>query len=317
VTRVWLPEPPEAFGGLPDGVTADVWTGGEPLPGSADDVEIIVPPFGVAPETLQKIARLPSLKVIQLRSAGAEAVIPYVPDGVTLCNARGAHDPATSEWVVGAIVAHLRNFPRFAASQREGRWDRAMSETVAGKHVLIVGYGSIGAAVERRLAGWEVTVERIARRPRPATSGATGAAAGGSPEVKGLADLGEALPRADIVVLLVPVTKETRGLADADFLARLKDGALLVNAARGSIVDTEALLKELSAGRLRAALDVTDPEPLPEGHPLWAVPGLLLTPHVGGMVAGALDRANAIVRDQIARYAAGEPLRNIVGGQGY
>jgi phosphoglycerate dehydrogenase-like enzyme len=309
VTRVWLPDPPEDLGGLPDGMTADVWTGGEPLPDSADEVEFIVLPFTARPDLIAKAARLPKLKVIQLRSAGAEAVIPHVPASVTLCNARGAHDPATSEWVVGAIVAHLRNFPRFAVSQRDGRWDRVMSETVAGKHVLIVGYGSIGAAVERRLAGWEVTVERIARSARPAT--------GDAPGVYGLEALPGALPRADVVVLLVPVTDETRGMADADFLAKMRDGALLVNAARGSIVDTDALLKELNAGRIRAALDVTDPEPLPAGHPLWTAPGLLLTPHVGGMVAGGTERANAVVRDQLARYAAGEPLCNVIGDQGY
>jgi phosphoglycerate dehydrogenase-like enzyme len=174
--------------------------------------------------------------------------------------------------------------------------------------VLIVGYGSIGAAVERRLAGWEVTIERVARRARPGTQDAP---------VLGIESLPEALPRADVVVLLVPVTDETRGLADAKFLSCMKDGALLVNAARGPIVDTDALLRELNSGRLRAALDVTDPEPLPDGHPLWKAPGLLLTPHVGGMVTGGRARANAVVRAQLGRYAAGEPLENVVGDQGY
>jgi phosphoglycerate dehydrogenase-like enzyme len=180
---------------------------------------------------------------------------------------------------------------------------------VAGKHVLIVGYGSIGAAVERRLAGWEVTVERVARHARPG--------APGDPPVLGTESLPEALPRADVVVLLVPVTEETRGLAGAKFLAAMRDGALLVNAARGPIVDTGALLAELNAGRLRAALDVTDPEPLTDGHPLWQAPGLLLTPHVGGMVTAGAARANAVVRAQLARYAAGEPLANVVGDKGY
>jgi phosphoglycerate dehydrogenase-like enzyme len=307
VTAVWLPEPPESFGGLPDGMTAAVWTGGEPLPDSAAEVEVVVMPYRVRPELMAKVARLPNLKLIQLRSAGAEAVLPYVPDNVTLCNARGAHDPATAEWVVGAIVAHLRNLPRFALAQQAGRWDPAVSESVAGKHVLIVGYGSIGAAVERRLQGWEVTIERVARRARVESV----------PPVRGTDELPDALPRADVVVLLVPVTDETRGMADAKFLATMKDGALLVNAARGPIVDTGALLKELNSGRLRAALDVTDPEPLPDGHSLWRAPGLLLTPHVGGMVRTGLARANAVVRAQLGRYAAGEPLANVIGEQGY
>jgi phosphoglycerate dehydrogenase-like enzyme len=308
--RVWLPDPPEELGGpLPDGMLADVWTGGEPLPDSADEVEVIVLPFGVRPELLKRVLTLPKLKLVQLRSAGADTIVPLIPAGVTLCNARGAHDPGTAEWVVGAIIAQLRNIPRFVRAQRAGHWDSVMSEPVSGKRVLIVGYGSIGAAVERRLAGWEVTVERVARHPRPATAD--------SPEVKGIDELHDVLPRADVVVILVPVTSETRGLVNAKFLAAMKDGALLVNAARGAIVDTGALLRELNAGRLKAALDVTDPEPLPDGHPLWRAPGLLLTPHVGGLVAGGRDRANAVVLVQLARYAAGEPLRNVIGDHGY
>ena len=303
MTLVWLPDPPEAFGGLPDGLAADVWTGGEPLPATKDEVEFIVLPMRVAPDTLTRVTRLPNLKVVQLTSAGAERVIPYIPASITLANARGAHDAATAEWTVGVIVAHLRNFPRFVTAQREGRWDFAVSESVAGKRVLIIGYGSIGAAVERRLAGWEVTVERLARTARAG--------------VRGMNELPEALPRADVVVLLVPVTDQTRHLVDADFLARMKDGALLVNAARGAIVDTDALVKELSTGRIKAALDVTDPEPLPAGHPLWTAPGLLLTPHVGGAVTQATERAYAIVHAQLARYAAGQPLQNVIGARGY
>jgi len=306
VTRVWLPDAPETvptLQPLPDGIEVDVWTGGEPLPDSKDDVEFIVLPGRVTPEMLAVITKLPKLKVIQLTSAGAERVAPYIPAGITLCNARGAHDTATAEWTVGAIVASIRNFPRFAKAQEAGRWDFAVSESVAGKHVLIVGYGSIGAAVERRLAGWEVTVERVARHPREG--------------VRPITELQEALPSADVVVLLVPVTDETRHLVNAEFLKSMKDGALLVNAARGPIVDTDALLAELTAQRITAALDVTDPEPLPPGHPLWQAPGLLLTPHVGGAITDATNRAYAIVRDQLARYAAGEPLRNVIGAQGY
>jgi phosphoglycerate dehydrogenase-like enzyme len=300
---VWLPDPPELFKGLPDGMVADVWTGGEPLPASKDEVEVIVPPPRLRPETLATIARLPSLKLVQLTSAGAERVIPHIPAHVTLCNARGAHDAATAEWTVGAIVAHLRNFPRFGNAQSDGRWDFTLSESVSGKRVLIVGYGSIGGAVERRLAGWEVTIERLARTRRPG--------------VLGLEDLPEALPKADVVVILVPVTEQTTRMVNAEFLASMKDGALLVNAARGAIVDSDALLKELSARRIKAALDVTDPEPLPAGHPLWTAPGLLLTPHVGGAITQVTERAYAVVRAQLARYAAGEPLHNVIGARGY
>lgn len=306
MTRVWLPDPPETvatLNPLPDGIEADVWTGGEPLPDTKDEVEFIVLPGRVEPATIAAITALPRLKVIQLTSAGAEHVIPHIPDGITLCNARGAHDAATAEWTVGAIAASLRNFPRFVRAQEAGKWDPTLSESVSGKLVLIVGYGSIGGAVERRLAGWEVTVERVARHPRPG--------------VRPITELHEALEKADVVVILVPVTDETRHMVNAEFLKSMKDGALLVNAARGPIVDTGALLKELTAQRIRAALDVTDPEPLPPGHPLWQAPGLLLTPHIGGAVTDVRDRAYAVVRDQLARYAVGEPLRNVIGARGY
>ncbi len=307
MTRVvWLPDPPEVFealGGLPDGITADVWTAADPLPDSKDEVELIVLPFGVTPEQMATITRLPRLRVIQLTSAGAEHVLPHVPEGITLCNARGAHDAATAEWTVGVIVAHLRDIPRYVIAQQNQRWDFTASQPVAGKHVLIVGYGSIGGAVERRLAGWEVTIERIARNARPG--------------VRPVEELPEALPNADVVIILVPVTDETRQLVDAEFLAAMKDGALLVNAARGAIVDTDALVKELNSGRIKAALDVTDPEPLPAGHPLWQAPGLLLTPHVGGAITEARSRAYRVVLDQLARFAHGEPLSNVIAARGY
>jgi phosphoglycerate dehydrogenase-like enzyme len=303
LTRVWLPDAPDEFGTLPPGIEADVWTGGDDLPDSADQVEYVVLPFGVKPETIRKLGALPNLKTIQILSAGADHILPYVPSHITLCNARGAHTAATAEWTVGAIVASLRNFPRFAVAQRDGRWDYTQSEPVGGKHVLIVGYGDNGAAVERRLAGWDVTVERVARHARDG--------------VHAIGELPELLNKADVVVILVPVTGETRQLVNKDFLRAMKDGALLVNAARGVIVDTDALLEALTSGRIRAALDVTDPEPLPPGHPLWQAPGLLLTPHVGGAVYLARERAYRVVSEQLARLAAGEPLLNAIGKGGY
>ena len=303
--RVWLPGPDSVaqLGGLPDGMAADVWDGGEQLPESADEVEVVVLPFGVPASRMPVLAKLPRLNLIQLMSAGAEQAIPFVPPGVTLCNARGAHDPAVAEWIMAVILAQVRELPRFAAAQQAATWAPASTGALAGQRVLIVGYGSIGAAVERLLTPFGATVQRIARRARNGVSA--------------MDELPAALPDADIVIVLVPVTPATNGLVDARFLSQLHDGALLVNAARGSIVDTGALLTELRSGRLRAALDVTDPEPLPDGHPLWSAPGLLLTPHVGGATPQAVPRAMAVVRDQLARYASGEPLRNIVGADGY
>jgi phosphoglycerate dehydrogenase-like enzyme len=201
------------------------------------------------------------------------------------------------------MAGAIRNFPRFALSQRDGRWEGVPSEPVGGKHVLIVGYGDIGAAVERRLAGWEVTVERVARHAREG--------------VHAIGELPGLLPRADVVIILVPVTAETRQLVNKEFLRAMKDGALLVNAARGVIVDTDALVEELASGRIRAAVDVTDPEPLPAGHPLWRAPGLLLTPHVGGKIYESDERSYRVVADQLARLSAGEPLGNVISDRGY
>jgi phosphoglycerate dehydrogenase-like enzyme len=302
LTRVWLPDQPAAFGILPPGIEADVWDGGD-FPASADQVEYVVLPSGVEPGTIQQIVKLPSLRTVQLLSAGVDHVLPYIPAGITLCNARGAHAAAAAEWTVGAIVASLRDFPRFAAAQHDGRWKFVPSGSVGGKRVLIVGYGDIGAAVERRLAGWDVTVDRVARHARDG--------------VHGLSELPEVLPAADVVVILLPLTDETRQFVDKEFLRTLKDGALLVNAARGVIVDTDALVEELTSGRIRAALDVTDPEPLPAGHPLWRAPGLLLTPHVGGAVRESRERGYRVVSEQLARLAAGEPLLNVIGDRGY
>ncbi|MFL6138072.1 MAG: 2-hydroxyacid dehydrogenase [Frankiaceae bacterium] len=299
--RAWVPWAGLLDGpdGPPAGVEMDVWAGGEP-PESAEEVEFLVPPFFVA-ERADVLASLPKLRVVQTVTAGVDWVLPHLPAGVTLCDARGVHDTSTAEWAVAAMLAAVRQFPRFVRAQAEGRWDYAGTGELAGRSVLIVGYGSIGAAIERRLAPFEVTVLRVSRTGRD-----------GIAPVEALPDL---LPRADVVVLIVPLTAATRQLADAAFLARMKDGALLVNASRGPVVDTGALLAELRSGRLTAALDVTDPEPLPEGHPLWTAPGLLLTPHVAGSTSGFPPRIAELVRAQIGRYLAGEPLANVVSGE--
>jgi phosphoglycerate dehydrogenase-like enzyme len=303
--RVWLPGPDavELLGGLPAGMVADVWTGGEQLPDSADEVEVVVLPFDVPASRMPVLAKLPRLRLIQLMTAGVEQVAPFVPPGVTLANARGVHDPAVAEWIVTVILAQVRQLPRFMAAQQAATWAPARSEPLAGQTVLIVGYGSIGEAVERLLIPFGVTVRRIARRARPGVSS--------------MDDLAGALPDADIVILLVPITPATTGMVDTRFLSRMHDHALLVNAARGPVVDTDALLAELRSGRLRAAIDVTEPEPLPDGHPLWSAPGVLITPHVAGAMTTEPERVMTVVAAQLARYAAGEPLDNVVGSQGY
>ena len=274
--------------------------GAAQVPASVSDVEFYVPSFFPSPAGTAVLSQMRGLRVVQALTAGVDWIRPYVPPSVAVCNARGAHDASTAEWVVAAMLGALRAFPLFSAEQAAGRWAYQGTDQLAGKNVLIVGYGSIGAAVERRLAGFEVTVQRVARNPRPA--------------VAGLAELPSLLPEADVVVLLVPFTPESEALADSGFLARMKDGALLVNAARGAVVDTAALVAEVASGRLRAALDVTDPEPLPPGHDLWSLPGAFITPHVGASTPVSRQRAAALVRQQAEAYLRGEPLRNVISG---
>lgn len=241
---------------------------------------------------------LPELRLVQLMSAGAEKFVGRLPEGVVLCNARGAHTPATAEWAVAAALAAQRGIPHFTREQDAGRWSFGTEHSMVGANVLVVGAGDIGQLIGRMLAGFDVDLTYVARTARDG--------------VRATADLPELLPAADVVVLIVPVTDATVGMVDAPFLAAMKDDALLVNAARGVVVDTDALLAELTSGRLRAALDVTDPEPLPAGHPLWSAPGLLLTPHVAGAVPDTNERAAAAVADQLQRVLAGEALQNVV-----
>jgi phosphoglycerate dehydrogenase-like enzyme len=241
---------------------------------------------------------LPRLRLVQLLSAGAENFVGRLPEGLLLCNARGAHTPSTAEWAVAATLAAQRGIPFFVREQDAGRWSSTTHRSLVGARVLVVGAGDIGRTIGRMLAGFDVELTYVARTARDG--------------VRAMGDLPDLLPHADVVILIVPVTPETTGMVDAGFLAAMPDGALLVNAARGVVVDTDALLAELVAGRLRAALDVTDPEPLPAGHPLWRAPGLLLTPHVGGAVPETNARAAAAVTDQLARILAGQPLANVV-----
>ncbi len=291
----------EAVGELPEGVKLGLIPREGPLPSAVDAAEFVVPSARDA-RVLEALPRWPALRVVQTLSAGVDWLLGSVPAGVTVCDAGGARDAAVAEWVVAATLASTKELPELRDRQREHRWEWQRSRELAGSTVAIVGYGSIGAAVEARVAPFGVEVLRVARRAREG--------------VHGVEDLDQVLPRADVVVVLVPLTPATTGLVGAAQLARMRPGALLVNAARGQVVDYPALLEELQAGRIRAAVDVTDPEPLPPGHPLWDAPGLLVTPHLAGDTEAADRRAYALVGEQVRRYVRGEPLENKVE-QGY
>ncbi len=295
---VWLPFDPALLGDPPRDLRYEVVVPADlsEVPASVAEVELYVPPYGFTEADAAAIVAMDSLRVIQTMTAGVDHVREHVPAGVLLCNGRGVHDASTAELAMTLVLASLRGIPGYVRAQDAGEWTHGFRPALADRTVLIVGYGAVGEAFERRLAGFEVDVLRVARTARDG--------------VHAFADLAALLPRADVVVLIVPLTQETSGMVDADFLARLTDGALLVNVARGPVVDTEALIAELHSGRISAALDVTDPEPLPAGHPLWSAPHLLLSPHVGGATSAMAPRSYRLVREQLERFAAGEPLAN-------
>lgn len=269
-----------------------------PLVDDLDRVVFYVPRYMGPVADLEIIARMPNLKVVQLLTAGFDNALRYVPRNVTLCNAGGVHDASTAELAVGLILASLRGLDEFARAMPSGAWVYARREALADKRVLVIGAGGVGRAVQRRLEPFETDVTMAARSARPG--------------VVATADVGVLLPIVDVVVLAVPLTEDTTGLVDDAFLSRMRDGALLVNISRGPVVDTDALMRHAAMGRIRAALDVTDPEPLPAGHPLWTLPGVLVSPHVGGNTSAFLPRARKLVAEQLRRFAAGEPLASVV-----
>jgi phosphoglycerate dehydrogenase-like enzyme len=281
------------------GLRIGLFSGDEPGPADLSDVVFFTVPYD-RPYGTEPLGRMPGVRVVQALTAGYEHLTGRIPDGATLCNARGLHDASTAELALGLILAAQRELPRWVRAQDERRWEHAHTRSVAGSRVLIVGYGSIGVALDARLRACEADVVRVARTPRPEA------------DVYAVADLDQLLPSADAVVLVTPLTEETRGLLDARRLALLPDGALVVNVGRGPVLDTEAMVAEASAGRLRAALDVTDPEPLPADHPLWGCPGVIITPHIAGGADAFYPLAARFVAGQIQRFASGEPLQNVV-----
>ncbi|HEX5295744.1 MAG TPA: 2-hydroxyacid dehydrogenase [Streptosporangiaceae bacterium] len=307
----WVPyadraEAERRLGSIPAGLELDFYRAdGDDFPGTIDEVAFYVLPYMRGPAVLSRAAEMPKLQVVQTLTAGYEEFLPLVPPGATLCNAAGLHDTSTAELAIALALASGRHLDEFARNQAEGAWKFVFGRALADQRALIVGYGRIGQAIERRLDGFEVaSVTRVARRARTGTST--------SPQVHPIENLHRLLPEADVVFLIAPHTPQTEGLIGACELALLPDDALLVNVARGKLVDTDALVAELATGRIRAALDVTDPEPLPADHPLWRQPGVLISPHVGGASSAFFPRADRLMAAQLARFTAGQPLENVV-----
>ncbi|WP_432505592.1 2-hydroxyacid dehydrogenase [Kineococcus arenarius] len=297
---VSLPTPSwvRAVGPL-EGVDLVVWngTGAPPDPAPA----LVVPPYVATPD-LSGVAGCAAVEAVQLMTIGFDGVPQQLPGRVVLCNAAGVHEASTAELAVGLVIARLRGIDDDARAMAHARWAPSRRTALADRRVLLVGFGGVGRAVAARLAAFEVQVTAVASRARVQD---------GVP-VRAVADLPALLPEHDVVVLACPLTEGTRGLVDAGFLSAMPDGALLVNVARGPVVDTAALLAEVRTGRLGAALDVTDPEPLPPEHELWRTPGVLVTPHVGGNSTAFRPRMVRLLREQVRRRLAGEGWLNVV-----
>ena len=282
-------------------VTVLEWdlSGEPPMP----RLDIVVPPYMGGPAVLRGLDGVET-GLVQSQSIGYDGVAEFLPDGHVFANAASVHETSTAELTLALILASQREFPRILQNQRERRWEGRPTASLADQRVLIVGYGGVGKAIEDRLLPFETTVTRVASRARTDNRG----------PIHGIDELHALLPEHDIVIVGVPLSDSTRHLIDDAFLSAMPDGALLVNVARGPVADTDALVKHTAAGRIRAALDVTDPEPLPQDHPLWGTPGVIISPHVGGASSAMRPRMGKLVQRQIELMLAGEPPVNVVLG---
>lgn len=296
--RTWLDDV-----GPIEGITPVVWDPQAGPPG--EEVEVFVAPYMAPSDQIAVVADQPSVRLVQLLSAGADAALPVVPEGIAVANARGVHDAATAELALALVLASQRGFDEFARAQAKGEWlPRHFRRGLADQRVLLLGYGSVGRAIAERLAPFEVSLTAVASRARAGDDLVEG--------VHGIDELTDLLPEHDVVISILPGSDSTKGILDDAALSAVPDGALVCNVGRGNALVTEDALKH--TGRIRFALDVTDPEPLPSDHPLWSEPGVIITPHVGGVTEAFRPRMIALLRDQLRRFAAGEPPINVVRG---
>jgi phosphoglycerate dehydrogenase-like enzyme len=275
-----------------------VWRAGDEPIGRV--IDLLVIPYVVTYDALTQLAG--EVRYVQSQSLGYDGAANFVPDGVAFCNAVGVHEAPTAELALTLVLASQRGWPEVGRNQAAENWERPAYPGLIGRRVLLVGVGGIGREVEKRMAGFGATLTRVARTARN--------------DIHSVDELPALLPDADIVIIAVPLSDETRGLVNAAFLDQLPGGALVVNVSRGPIVDTDALVERVRSGALRSALDVFDPEPLPAGHPLWSLPGSLVSPHLGGNVLSMLDRIDPLVVEQIGLLRQGLPPKHIVIDKG-
>ena len=289
-------------GGVPDGVEVLEWDlEGPPPVASGRRIDLVVPPYMGAAARLGALAGV-DVGLVQSQSIGYDDIADALPPGHVFANAASVHETSTAELTLALVLAAQRGIPDFVRAASDGRWAPARHESLADRRVLLLGYGGVGRAIEERLAPFEVDLTRVASHARDDAAG----------RIHGIDELPQLLPVAEIVIVGVPLDDATTGLVGREFLAALPDGALVVNIARGRVADTDAIFAEATSGRLRFALDVTDPEPLPDGHPLFALPNVLISPHVGGASTAMMPRMARLLRRQIERMLRGEAPLNVV-----
>ena len=255
------------------------------------------------------VASCKRLRLLHLGSAGADGYPAIMPEGAALTNSSGAYGLAISEHMLGMLLAIIKKLYPYWENQKMSLWhDEGGVSSVEDAVVLSVGMGDIGGEFLRKCKALGAYTIGVRRTPRAKPDFAD--------ELYTLDSIDELLPRADVVALSLPSGPATNGLMDERRMRLMKKGAVLINVGRGSAVDTEALVKVCSEGLIRAALDVTDPEPLPEEHPLWHTPNVFITPHISGFfhLPQTLDRIVAIGAENLKRIIAGEPLLNAVDG---
>ncbi|NCZ76992.1 MAG: dihydrofolate reductase [Acidimicrobiia bacterium] len=262
------------------------------------EITFYVPTYMGGRPALELTKKMKNLKVLQMPNAGYDDAIEYVRDGITLCNGKSIHDDSTAELAVGLTIASLRGFPDFVRNQDKSAWVHVKNQSINDKKIGIIGFGSIGSTIAKMLSGFSVEIIPFTQSGRDNTIS--------------ISNLDKHLPTLDVVILILPLTAESKHLFNAQRLSLMKDGSLLVNVARGPIVDTDALVKELNSGRITAALDVTDPEPLPNDHPLWKAKGVLISPHVGGNTSAFEKRARKLIESQLQLLADGKSLNNVI-----
>jgi phosphoglycerate dehydrogenase-like enzyme len=270
-------------------------------PAPVSQIDIVVPPYGWSRPEFSRLKGVKT-RLVQSLSLGFDGVAEALPPGHVFANAASVHETSTAELALALILASQRRIPDFVREARTGELSSIFSQSLADRSVLILGYGGVGRAIESRLKPFEVSIMRVARTARNSECG----------PISSTESLTDLLPKAEIVVIAVPLTDETTHMVDDAFLARMPDHSLLVNIARGKIADTEALISHAKDGRLRLALDVVDPEPLPRDHPLLALDNVLVTPHVGGASSAMMPRVARLLNKQIERMSAGQAPLNVV-----